>query len=139
MKTKRLRPTIVSLLGILAIIEGIIYFVGGGSLLALASVGLLPGSPSYILGVIHLIIGFVYLLLGYGFWRGRSWSWPLGITTAPVSIVESISQLTLDPYTLSIPGNIFALAIAFTIIYYLARPRVRGFLGRRSSTSKLPS
>jgi hypothetical protein len=73
---------------------------------------------------ISLPVGLLSLIVAYGFYKGYSWGWSLGLVTALLGITISLVNLfdrTTDPIVLTI-----ILTNAFTI-YYLTRPHMKKY------------
>jgi multisubunit Na+/H+ antiporter MnhG subunit len=125
-----LRPTGVTILAVLQVLGGIVFFGLGVLLMAIAGligiVGLTPGTSPFpiligsavvgIIGIIMLAIGILGFAAAYGFWNGLGWSWTVGIAIAVIGVIITISSL---------PHGILGLAIEALILYYLTRPYVK--------------
>lgn len=115
------RPTGVSILAILAFLQGLLLLAGGAALMVLGP-GMfpLPGTsalPAVFLAAIGgflALIGLLYFLVGWGFWNGAEWAWLLGIVLAVIGLL----------------GFPIGTLISIVILYYLTRPRVKRFFGR---------
>jgi len=73
---------------------------------------------------ILLPVGLFSLVVAYGFFKGHSWGWSLGIVSSFLGIIISIVNflgLSIDPVTLTI-----IIINAFTV-YYLTRPHVKKY------------
>jgi hypothetical protein len=133
------RPVGVTILGVLAIVAGVLGIVasmaplgifaftgfttGGGALLATVS-GL-----AMFLGIVTLIVGVLQLAFGIGALMLKSWSWTLGIALMIASLVVSGVGLLFVGFTWAI-----ALEIVFAgvVLYYLYRADVREAFGHGS-------
>jgi len=67
------------------------------------------------------VAGLICLVLAYGLWTGKDWSWNLAFKFALIGIVISI---------LTLPSGAISLIINGLIIYYLRAPHVKGFFGK---------
>jgi hypothetical protein len=150
MQPKPPRPTGVTILGILALLGGIVLLLGGiaaiglglvigtyaGSTLSnalsnagysgLASIG--AGTLAVLLlvfGAIALILGILYFGVGVGFFGGKGWAWTLGIIVTVISVVYDIAQIAFGGFS-----SVFGLVVAILILYYLTRPHVKAFFGK---------
>jgi|SRR5436309_1613640 len=150
MQPKPRRPTGVTILGVLAILEGIVLLVGGIAAIGLglvigtyagsaftnalsnagysgiASIG--AGTIAVILlalGAIALILGILYFAVGVGYFGGKGWAWTLGIIATIISVVYNIVQIAFGAFS-----NALGLVIALLILYYLTRPHVKAFFGK---------
>lgn len=112
--THRTRPTGVTLIAILAVINGISY--------------ILSEDP------IALLIGAIWFILTYGLLTGKRWAWPLTLAFMVVDAIFnifgllSIFSLTLDAAELAFSASLLALDLV--ILYYLTRPHVKAYFGR---------
>ena len=150
MQPKPRRPTGVTILGILALLGGIVFLLGGITAIGLglvigtyagsaftnalsnagysglASIG--AGTLAVILlvsGAIALILGILYFAVGVGFFGGKGWAWTLGIIVTIISIVYNIAQIAFGAFS-----SVFGLVVAILILYYLTRPHVKAFFGK---------
>jgi len=153
MQPKPRRPTGVTILGILALLGGIVFLLGGITAIGLglvigtyagsaftnalsnagysglASIG--AGTLAVILlvsGAIALILGILYFAVGVGFFGGKGWAWTLGIIVTIISIVYNIAQIAFGAFS-----SVFGLVVAILILYYLTRPHVKAFFGKSPS------
>ncbi len=130
MKDRQL-PVVV--LTILAAGLGGVMVVAGLALLKVAPLAFLvnePGSTVFagIVGVAQLVVGVASLVLAFGFWLQRSWSWGLGISIFGLSAVLSLAGLVSGVSTLG--SAIFLLAVSLLMLWYLYQPKTRTVLGR---------
>ena len=73
---------------------------------------------------VSLPVGLFSLGVAYGFFKGCSWGWSLGIVSAFLGILISLINLlgrSIDPVTLTI------IIINALTIYYLTRPHVKRY------------
>ncbi|SRR6266436_2171452 len=153
MQPKPRRPTGVTILGVLAILGGIILLVGGIAAIGLglvigtyagsaftnalsnagysgiASIG--AGTLAVILlalGALALILGILYFAVGVGYFGGKGWAWTLGIVVTVISIIYDIVQIAFGAFS-----NVLGLVIHVLILYYLTRPHVKAFFGKGPS------
>ena len=123
MVTKMPRPTGVTVLGVLAILVGLLG-IGGGAVLLL-----IPDLVIVTLSALAVVIGLLYLAAGIGFLRGIRWAWTLGLIVSIVSLIRNFTEIAKGGVAYGIPGVI----VAALVIYYLTRPNVKVFFGRGSS------
>ena len=136
----RVRPLGVTLLGVLALLLGILYLIGAmGSFLVLGlPLSELEGEiPQFIIdnadiifttmGAILLIFAVISFLLAYGFFKGRPWSWILGIVLGILSIISSVVNLLIYQTTSNLVSTIVTIIIVALFLFYLTRPSVKGF------------
>ena len=114
------RPTGVTVLGVLAILIGLLGLVGGAILI------LNPDVITAILSAFAVIIGILYLAIGIGFFDGNGWAWTLGLIVSVLSIARNFVEIAEGAVVFGIPG----IVVAVVIIYYLTRPHVKMFFGR---------
>ena len=94
--------------------------------------GLIPDIPRFpaflggavlgIIGGIMVIIGILSFVVAYGYWNGRGWAWTLGIVITGISLVLGL---------VSLPEGGLGLIINAIIIYYLTRPYVKRWFGKK--------
>jgi len=140
------RPTGVTILAILAFVGGVLgILVGGlgticggviGGLGAVAAREV-PGAASGALaggflvgltGLGALVLGILEIIMGFGFWTLKPWSWMLGMVVSIIGIVLTLFSLVAARGSLF--GAIIPIAIYGVIIYYLLTPDVKKAFGR---------
>lgn len=126
------RPTGVSILSIL-------FFIGG----ILSIIGLFSG----IQGILSFVFGVAYIIIGWGMWKGKSWSWLWFIILTIVGVVMSIISIVFNimsgsfqrlagysaTHNLLLGFSIIIsieIGISLLLIYYFYRPHVKLFFGR---------
>ena len=144
------RPTGVTILGILAVLSGIVGIAFGAVLLAaslavgtitqslnnyLTSQGYSNLSPYVttstvatvlgILGAFSLLVGIFWLVEGLGAMVGKGWAWTLGIIVFVLSIISNLIQVVFGNYSSAI-----GIIVDLGIIYYITRPHVKAFFGK---------
>lgn len=117
MNPSRSRPGGITILGILAVIVGLLGLVGGAILLTSADPFTLA------LSALAVVIGLVYLATGYGFLTGAGWSWNLGIAVSVLSIIRNAIEAAGGGLVYALPG----LIVPILILYYLTRPTVKSY------------
>jgi hypothetical protein len=146
------RPTGVTIIGILTIIGGVLMLVSGITLAALASVFPLVAStgdqatmlqsqiPSSIpveylgiaslsVGTIFIIIGIVSLIVAYGLFKAKKWAWTANVALSIISIAMGIASIATGNI-----GSIVGIVISGAILYYLYRPHVKEYFGKKTQT-----
>lgn len=120
MKPTRARPPGVTTLGILAILIGLLGLVGGATLLT--------SSDAFVVGLsaFAVVVGILYLVTGIGFLQGARWGWIMGLIVSVLALVRNVIEAVQGGVVFAIPG----VVVALVIIYYLTRPKVKGFFGR---------
>jgi hypothetical protein len=125
------RPTGVTILAILEVLGGIFFFGLGSFGLFIAGIigrtGVQPRFPRFpfliggligIVSVVMIVIGIINLLIAYGYWNGRGWSWTTGFAFAILGLIIGL---------VSLPGGIIRIIFDGLIVYYLTRPYVKRF------------
>jgi len=108
--------------GILAVLIGLFGVAGG--------VGLLLNADSVFAlfdALLAVIIGLLYIAAGVGFFPGKAWAWVLGVSVSSVSLIDSVVEHPAV-HAYGIPGAI----VAAVMIFYLSRPSVKAFFGKRA-------
>jgi len=142
MPAATVRPMGATVISVIEAILGVL-----GLLLALAAIGLggiaggLVGSSNveggaaaagvlaglgFVFGLIILLIAVLYLTIAYGVWKGRGWSWMLGVVVSVIGLVFGVLGLT-GGISLS---SIISLALPIVVLYYFMQPDVKRWLGR---------
>jgi hypothetical protein len=89
-------------------------------------VGAILAGAGFVFGIIFLVIGLLYVAIAYGVWKGRPWSWMLGVVVSVIGLVFAVLGLT-GGITVS---NIISLALPIVVLYYFMQPDVKRWLGR---------
>ena len=119
------RPLGITIVAVLALIAGVL------GLLASWTIFGLGGSLAAFSGVVTLAIALVELVMAYGLWMLRAWSWRLAVAMALINPLWEIARFLFrgaDPLNL-----IVAVVFAGIWIYYLNMAGVRSALGAPSS------
>ena len=119
----RPRPTGVTILAILSTIGGIVSLIFGGLLLL---------SGALFASLLLVPLGVANFFLAIGYLDGSEWAWILGIVFGIINIVGSTVEIAFGL------ANIFSIIFSGITIYYLTRPRVRGFFGRGPRSLAIP-
>lgn len=148
-KAKAERPLGITILAVLAIIGGILAFIGG---ITMAAVSTMVNNPDIrdmirdamisvgitdvdavleilvtvliVAGAIILIMGLGGIVVGWGFWAGKQWAWIVGVIFYIVGIVISAVGMV---WSLT---NVIGVIIGVVILYYLFRPNVKAWFGK---------
>ena len=121
----RARPLGITIIAALAVIAGAF-----GLLASLAIFGLGGGLAAFS-GLVTLVIALAELVMGYGFWMLRPWSWHFGAILAIVNPLWEIARFLFrgaDPLNL-----VIAVVFAGIWLYYLNLPSIRAALGAPAS------
>jgi hypothetical protein len=152
------RPTGVTIIAILTIINGILLLLSGITLVALGallsgnstSTSSLPqavaqffGTISAAVGGVLLAIGIGYIVMFYGLLKGKGWAWTITIILLFIGIAIQILSISVITYASlentknvisgivdSITFPVIGLAINIVILYYLYRQHVRAYFGK---------
>ena len=96
-------------------IISILFFIGG----VFSLIGILSG----IQGVVSFAFGVVYIIVGWGLWKGKRWSWLAFIILTILGVIMSIISISFiymspDAIRQQLPGNNsqYSLALGFAII-----------------------
>jgi hypothetical protein len=78
-------------------------------------------------GAVLVAIAIVSFVVAYGLLKGRGWAWTLAIILSIISIVwNAITLATAANF-----GGIISIIISGIILYYLFRPHVKEYFGKR--------
>ena len=154
MERTRSRPLGVTIVAILAIIDGIILLTGGilaVTIVPLVSSGLngtlsnitvtdqqgqqvnvqstgMTGAVAAIAvaaGSVAIVLGIVWFGLAWGLLTGKGWAWIITVILSIISIVFSIVGIASGG-----APSIISLIINGVILYYMYRPNVKSYFGR---------
>ena len=132
------RPILVTVIAILYALGALILIIG--------SVGMAIGGESIIdeiiaedpemsflegmgmaFGVAVLIVGLVIAVVSYGFLKGWSVMWYLGLILVVLGAISSLISIAFGQF-----GAVFSLAIAVIIVLYLFKDNVKLFFLKSS-------
>jgi uncharacterized membrane protein len=156
MQNKQHRPTGITIIAILTIINGILLLVSGIALVALGTlfsanststssqaVAQFFGTISAAVGGVLLVIGIGYLIMSYGLFKGKGWAWTITIILTIIGIaIQILSTSVITAASLDNTKNVISgivssitfpligLAINIVILYYLYRRHVRAYFGK---------
>ena len=132
------RPLIVTIIGVLyalgaivLIIAGVAFMVGGEAMIDElikqdASLDVLKGLGLG-LGAAYLILGIFYGVISYGFFKGWSIMWYLGVIFTVIGAVICIATIVVGGF-----GSIVTLIIDLIILLYLFKPNVKLYFLKHS-------
>lgn len=125
LQTGRKRPLGVTIVAILMIINGIILIASGvGGVTAGAVMGIpFVGVASSVL----IALGIATLIIAWGLITGKGWAWIVTVILSIISIIMSIIAIAGGNF-----GAIINLIISGVILYYMYRPDVKAYFGRKS-------
>lgn len=134
------RPVGITVLGVLAIIGGVIGIVASLPLLGISTMAIagfsgtaagLAGGAMMFYGVVLLALSIVQLAFGIAAMSLRSWSWVLGVIVSGVGVVLGIAQL----FSVGITGSVVvSLAIYAIVLSYLYSHDVRAAFGHEDGS-----
>lgn len=121
------------IIGVLALLAGLLFMVGMSVVGGLANnstdtqgLGGVFAGVGIVFGVIIILIGVLYLAIAYGVWKGRGWSWMLGMVVSIIAIVFGVLGLSGGVSL----GSLISLALPVVVVYFLWQPEVKRWLGR---------
>ena len=103
-----------ALVGVLAILAGIVLAIGGAASDALAA-GAVGGG-------IVAIVGLIYIVIALGFFKGWKLWWYLGVIFTILNLIFGIASLFVTG-----AGGIVLVIVALIILWYLFRDNVKEF------------
>jgi hypothetical protein len=125
------RPGSSLLLGALAIVAGVLSFLGGWFLMLGGTVGSTFGAPTgatvIILGSLMFATGLASLVVGYGLWRMRHWAWSGAFVVFAASVFVDVASVVLT--AVNPLDVVFTLAIAGVAMWFLLQPSTRTAYG----------
>jgi hypothetical protein len=131
MQTGRSRPLGVTIVAILMAIEGIILI--GGGIAGIVAGGIIGAELGLVGGAIiaassvALALGVVGLFIAWGLITGKGWAWIITIIVTIIMAIVNIIQLVNGRYE-----HVIGLIINGVILYYMYRPQVKAYFGRKS-------
>jgi uncharacterized membrane protein (DUF2068 family) len=132
LQTGRKRPLGVTIVAILMLINGIILIASGAfgitttEILAGEIGNALTGGIVAISSVV-IALGIASLIIAWGLITGKGWAWIITVILSIISIIMSIISIVAGSF-----GSIVSLIINGVILYYMYRPDVKSYFGRRS-------
>jgi uncharacterized membrane protein YidH (DUF202 family) len=156
MQNNQHRPTGVTIIAILTIINGILLLVSGIALLALGAffsanststssqdIAQFFGTVLAVVGGVLLAIGIGYIVMFYGLLKGKGWAWTITVILTIIGIAIQIISISviissslentknvISEIVDSITFPLIGLAINIAILYYLYRRHVREYFGK---------
>ena len=144
----RLRPTALSPIATLDILGDSVFLIGGILVLmgipAFANnmqhygidpssfpIKLLGGPFGYAIGIGLLTLGTVNVGASIGLLKGKSWAWSMTVILAWISSIVDIVTINLRANTSSLVGGTIGCIIDAVILFYLYRPHVKAYFGKK--------
>jgi hypothetical protein len=126
---------IEGILGVLFAIVGLLLLVGAGLVGGLVGTTTDPNAQGLgavfagiagVFAIIVILIAVLYLAIAFGVWKGRTWSWMLGVVVSIIALVFAVLGLTggIDV------GTIISVALPAVVLYFFFQPEVKRWLGR---------
>src|SRR5262249_7141892 len=130
-RTMTFRPGSALLLGALALVMGVLSFLGGWYLMLGGTVGSTFGAPTgmavLILGALMFATGLAALVVGYGLWRMRTWGWSGAFIVFICGIFVDVASVLLT--SVSVLDVAFNVAVGVVAMWYLLQPSTRTAYG----------
>lgn len=137
----------VTLIGVLDIIGGLFFLLGGFALFALIPflashpeefdmhsnpfvIQLLTGALGYALAGAIIALGIADMAIGIGLLKGKKWAWKIAVFLVFISFAGDIISMVFQPNTSNLAGSIVGIIIEGVILYYLYRPHVKEYFGK---------
>jgi hypothetical protein len=122
------RPILITIIAVITILVAVLFILAGLGI-AIGSEFLDMGEDfaeiinlGVIAGVGFLILGLIMFVVGYGFLKGWTLFWYIGVIIYALVVVFAIYTIYLGQ-----PISVVELVIALVILFYLSRPKVRTF------------
>jgi uncharacterized membrane protein (DUF2068 family) len=101
----------------------------GVSIIALLTI---ISAIGFLVSIILIPLGIAFLVMAYGLWKGKGWAWTITLVLSFIGIALGLASIVTGKIVELLPVIINAI-----IIYYLYRPDVKVFFGKRASSSSL--
>jgi Flp pilus assembly protein TadB len=126
------RPTGVSIIAIVAALNGIIATLAGGSNLLNMNFPVLGELQQNTSGWAMRSVGLGWLVLAGAFWSGQGWSRSLGLIWSGISLLAAAWVLVthLDVFTTIIVPVVVSVIVPAIVFWYLREERVKEFFAR---------
>ncbi|HLX35206.1 MAG TPA: hypothetical protein VKR30_08185 [Candidatus Limnocylindrales bacterium] len=137
------RPTGATVITIIAGIEGVLIVLFGLlAILGMSLIGGIVGSSGtanagaaggflaglgIVIAIIVFVIGALYLLIAFGMWNARRWSWTLGAVVYVIALVFGVLGLAGG---VSVYSLIIGIVLPAVVLFFLWQPDVKRYLGR---------
>ena len=145
MSTLQKRPLVVTVLGVLSQVVGVIFAFSGVAIIVLGMTApfllsdemimqneLLRTMPieitamlASLVGIIVLGIGIFEIIVGTGLMKAKKWAWTLEVISTFISLGIGVFYLIDD-----VVSGILTLVLNVLILYYLYRPNVKVYFGK---------
>ena len=111
-------------LGAMVVLLGAAVLVAIG--LGEASLGVALSEIVVFVGGFILLLGVIELVIAWGLWKGQGWAWTVALIVAVLGIIGGVIAIVSGSLY-----NIVTLAIQVIIVYYLYRPEVKAYFGKK--------
>jgi hypothetical protein len=122
------RPILITIIAVLTIIVAVLFILAGLGI-AIGSEFLDMGEEfadiinlGVLAGVGLLILGLIMFVVGYGFLKGWTLFWYIGVIIYAFVVIFAIYTIIIGQ-----PISVIELVVALVILFYLSRPKVREF------------
>jgi len=117
------RPAGITIIAILALVNGIVYFIQGLRILGFVAFG--PGqafTSTSMTGWSALALGALWIAAGTGFLTLRVWAWFFGVLVVGLSLIEAFFG-NINGWQLG--DMFFAMILPLVVLFYLNSDRVK--------------
>ena len=132
-ENSRSRPLLITILAILYFLSALVLIIGGIMTIGLGEAfiqELIKQNPDadamqglgMASGIVMLVSGLIVAGVAYGFYKGWSIMWYLSVIIIGLGLLFSIYNMVIGNFTV-----LLAALVQLVIIFYLFRPRVKGF------------
>jgi uncharacterized membrane protein (DUF2068 family) len=83
-------------------------------------------------------LGFASLVVAYGLFKGKRWSWFVAVVLSIIGVVVNVISL-ITANMGAITGALVGIAINAIVLYYLSRRNVRQYFGKVTTAKQSPS
>jgi uncharacterized membrane protein HdeD (DUF308 family) len=150
------RPLGITIIAILAIIDGIAFLASGIAAVTVApflfgvdinnnNVPSVTGTStlgsvtipdtlldgmSVVTGIAILTLGIAFFVIAYGLLKGKGWAWTVTVVLSCIGIALGLASVVTGHL-----DGIFNILINAFIFYYIYRPYVKSFFGKGTTTT----
>jgi hypothetical protein len=125
------RPLGVTVLAVLAVLEGLLAFVAAMALMFAGVLGSAGGASNggtaVVVGAAMFALSMVSLGLGLGFWLQKAWAW--GAAFMVFAVVVVLNLATVMFLGASLFSIVVPVAVAAGVMWYLTQPATKAALG----------
>ncbi len=132
-ENSRSRPLLITILAILYFLGALVLIIGGIMIIGLGETfiqDLVNQNPDLdalkglgtASGIVMLVCGLIVAGVAYGFYKGWSIMWDLSVIIVGLGLLFNIYNMVIGNFTV-----LLGVLVQLVIIFYLFRPRVKGF------------